>query len=31
MYGRFVVDYIQENTDPYQTRLTVGVDRLNYP
>ena len=30
-YGQIVVDYRQENTDPYQNRLTVGGDRVNYP
>ena len=29
-YGRVVVDYRTENTNPYQTRLTVGGDRVNY-
>ena len=31
IYGRVVVDYRSGNTDPYQTRLTVGGDRVNYP
>ena len=30
-YGRVVVDYRPEKTNPYQTRLTVGGDRVNYP
>ena len=30
-YGRIVVDYIQDKTDPYQTRLTLVGDRVNYP
>ena len=30
-YGRVVVDYRPENTDPYLTRLSVGGDRVNYP
>ena len=29
-YGRIVVDYRLENTDPYRNRLTVGGDRVNY-
>ena len=30
-YGKIVVDYIPENTDPYRTRLTVGGGRVNNP
>jgi len=30
-YGRVVVNYRPEKDDPYQTRLTVGGDRVNYP
>ena len=29
-YGRIVVDYRPENTDPFQIRITVGGDRVNY-
>ena len=29
-YGRVVVDYRPEKSDPYRTRLTVGGDRVNY-
>ena len=30
-YGRVVVDYCPDKSDPYRTRLTVGGDRVNYP
>ena len=30
-YGRVVVDYRPEKSDPYRTRLKVGGDRVNYP
>ena len=30
-YGRIVVNYRTEKTDPYRTRLTVGGDCVNYP
>ena len=30
-YGRIVVNYRSEKTDPYRTRLTVGGNRVNYP
>ena len=30
-YGRVVVNYRPEKDDSYQTRLTVGGDRVNYP
>ena len=30
-YGKIVVDYIPEKTNPYQTRLSVGRFRVNYP
>ena len=30
-YGRIVVNYRPEKTDPYCTRLTVGGNRVNYP
>ena len=29
-YGRIVVSYRPEKSDPYQTRLKVGGDRVNY-
>ena len=31
IYGRIVVDYRPEKTDPFRTRLTVGGDRVKYP
>ena len=31
IYGRVVVYYRLDKSDPYCTRLTVGGDRLNYP
>jgi hypothetical protein len=30
-YGRIVVNYCPEKYDPYQTRLTIDGDRINYP
>ena len=30
-YGIVMVDYIPEKTNPYQTRLAVGGDRVKYP
>ena len=30
-YGRVVIDYRPEKSDPYRTRLTVGGDKINYP
>ena len=30
-YGRVVVNYRPKKDDPYQTWLTVGGDRVNYP
>ena len=30
-YGRIIVDYHPQKDDPYQTRLTVGGDRIDYP
>ena len=30
-YGRIVVNYRPEKSDPYGSRLTVGGDRINYP
>ena len=30
-YGRVMVDYRPEKTDPYRTRITVGRDRVKYP
>ena len=30
-YGRIVVDYLPQKSEPYQTRLTVGGDKINYP
>ena len=30
-YGRVVVDYRPEKSDPYYTRLTMGGYRVNYP
>ena len=30
-YGRIVVNYRPEKSDPYRSRLTVGGDRINYP
>ena len=30
-YGRVLVEYRPENTNPYSTRLTVGGYRVKYP
>ena len=30
-YGRIVVSYRPENSNPNRVRLTVGSDRINYP
>ena len=30
-YGRVVVEYCPDKSDPYRTRLTIGGDRVNYP
>ena len=30
-YGRVLLGYRPENSDPYRTRLAVGGDRVNYP
>ena len=30
-YGRVEINYRPEKSDPYQTRLTVGGDIVNYP
>ena len=30
-YGHTVVNYRPEKNDPNRVRLTVGVDRMNYP
>ena len=30
-YGRFVVDHRSEKNNPYQTKITVGGYRVNYP
>ena len=30
-YGRIVVNYRPEKSDPNRVRLTVGGDRINYP